>query len=441
MLRASQLARRALAATAALTAVVTLAACSGGGSSASNNSQVKAGTYNGPNVTVTFWNGWTGGAAPTIVPKLVSQFEASHKNITIKDVPMQWADIDSKMPLAISQGKGPDLAVLHGDDIATYAAQGLLEKSDSIVKSLGYSASDFPAGLLKDGNYKGSQYGIPWSVTPLGLFVNKDVLTQAGLSTTSLPTDKASYEQELAALKSKGIQGEWVDGFEFTGTMEFESLLWQYGGSLFNSDVSKAEYNSPAGVQALTQMVSNITNGYSPKNVAQDGNINALIAGKTAFNWNGVWQTTNAALLKTNWTAVPVPQIGSQKAVWSSSTHWVFPKNKGQDPNKTAAAATFVQWMNQHSTQWVQTGELPAANSVRNNPSLVQQYPNLKAFIGELPYAHYETVSPGITNVEATITTAVNEAVLGKKTPKAALDDAAAQANQLLTQNKAQYGG
>lgn len=440
---APHLGRRALTAAVALGAAVALAACSGNGagSAQNNNSQVQAGAYNGPKVTVTFWNGWTGGAAPQIVPKLVAEFNSSHKNIEIKDVPMQWGDISSKMPLAINQGKGPDLAVAHGDDIATYAAQGLLVKADDIVKSLGYSDGDFPAGLLKDGNYNGSQYGIPWSVTPVGLYVNKDVLTKAGIDATKLPTDGASYDAALAALKAKGVQGEWVDGFVFTGTYEFESLFWQYGGQLFNDDVSKATFNSDAGVSALTHMVDTISKGYSPKNVAQDGNINALIAGKTAFNWNGVWQTTNSALLKTNWTAVPVPQIGTQKAVWSSSTHWIFPNNKGQDKNKTAAAATFVQWMNQHSADWVQTGELPAANSVRNDPALVQKYPALKAFMDELPYAHYETVAPGIGSAEATITTAVNEAVLGKKSPKQALDDAVKQADKILAQNKAQYGG
>ncbi|MCX7521142.1 ABC transporter substrate-binding protein [Microbacterium sp. STN6] len=434
------MARRAIAATLAIGVGITLAACSGSGGGDTGGS-VKAGDYSGPKVTVTFWNGWTGGAAPVLVPKLVKKFNAEHKNIVVKDVPMEWGDIAKKMPLAVKAGKGPDLAVGHGDDIATYAAQGLLLKSDSIVKSLGYTDSDFPAGLMKDGNYNGSQYGIPWSVTPLGLYVNKDVLKQAGLDPSNLPTDKQSYLAALQALKAKGIQGEWVDGFVFTGTFEFESLLWQYGGELFNDDVSKATFNSDAGVKALTWMTDLIKNGYSPSNVAQDGNINALVASKTAFNWNGVWQTTNTALSKVDWTAVPVPQIGDQKAVWSSSTHWMFMNNKGQDKNKTSAAATFVKWMNDHSSGWAETGELPAANSVRNDPALVQKYPNLKPFLEELPYAHYETVAPGITNVEATITTAVNEAVLGKKTPKQALDDAVKQANQLLEQNKSQYGG
>ncbi|GAB3583155.1 ABC transporter substrate-binding protein [Leifsonia lichenia] len=428
---------RVLAAAVAVGFGLALTAC---GSSGGSGGEVASGDYSGPKVTVTFWNGWTGGAAPVLVPKLVDKFNSEHKNIVVKNVPMEWADLAKKMPLAVKAGKGPDVAVAHGDDVATYAAQGLLLKSDSIVKSLGYSADDFPEGLMKAGEYKGAQYGIPWSVTPLGLYVNKDVLKQAGVDPTTIPADKASYMDALAKLKTAGIQGEWVDGYVFTGTFEFQSLLWQFGGDLFNDDVTKATFNSDAGVQALTHMVDLIKQGYSPANVAQDGNINALIAGKTAFNWNGVWQTTNTAFDKLDWTAVAVPQIGTEKAVWSSSTHWMFMNNKGQDKNKTAAAATFVKWMNDNSASWPDTGELPASNSVRNDPALVQKYPNLKPFLEELPYAHYETSAPGITSVTATVTTAVNEAVTGKKSPKQALDDAVEKANTLLKQNKQTYG-
>ncbi|RZI86578.1 MAG: ABC transporter substrate-binding protein, partial [Microbacterium sp.] len=52
----------------------------------------------------------------------------------------------------------------------------------------------------------------------------------------------------------------------------------------------------------------------------------------------------------------------------------------------------------------------------------------------------YETVSPGINEANALITTALNEALTGKKTPKAALDDAKAKADAIIEQNKAKYG-
>lgn len=419
---------------------IALSGCSGG-AAAPDTASVDSGEYTGEKVTIDFWNGWTGGSAPTIVPKLIEQFNSEHDNIVVKNVAQEWGDINAKMPLAIKAGKGPDVAVLHGDDIATYAAQSLLLKSDSIVDALGYEAGDFPDGLLDNGNYKDAQYAIPWSVTPLGLYINKDVLAQAGLDPNTVPTDADSYMAALEALKTAGVQGEWVEGFVFTGTFEFQSLLWQFGGEPFNDDVTEATFNSEAGVAALTHMVELVEKGYSPAEVAQDGNINALIGGQTAFNWNGVWQTTNSALAEVDWTAVAVPQIGTEQAVWASSTHWVFPSNQGQSEDETAAAATFVQWMNDNSLAWAETGELPAANEVREDPALLETYPALKPFLDELPYARYETVSPGINNVMATITVAVNEAILGKKSPQEALDDAAQKADQLLQQNAAQYGG
>ncbi len=438
----TRLDRRALAAMLAVGMGATLVACGGSTGSASGGAAaVTGGEYTGPAVTISFWNGWTGGAAPVLVPKLIKKFNDSHKNIIVKDVPMQWGDISSKMPLAVKAGKGPDVSVAHGDDLATYAAQGLVLKSDQIVKSLGYSATDFPKGVFDAGHYNDAQYAIPWSVTPLGLYANKSVLTAAGLDPAALPTDQAGYLKALDKLKSSGVQGEWVDGYVFTGTFEFESLLWQFGGSPYNADVSAATFNSDAGVKALTWMTDLQKNGHSPAKVAQDGNWNALVRGKTAFNWNGVWQTTNSALTTVKWVAAPVPQIGTQKAVWSSSTHWIFMNNKAQEKNKTAAAASFVKWMNDNSAGWAATGELPAANTVRNDKALLTNYPNLKPFLDELPYAHYETISPGINAANATITVAINEAILGKKTPKQALDDAVAQANQILKQNKSQYGG
>ncbi|GAB3607099.1 ABC transporter substrate-binding protein [Conyzicola nivalis] len=432
---------RAAAAVAILGLGVSLAACSGGSSNSASDSVRAEAEYSGPQVDITFWNGWTGGAAPVLVPQLVAEFNETHPDIKVKSNAMEWADITQKMPLAIKAGKGPDVAVAHGDDVATYAAQGLLLKTDDVVEALGYDEDDFPEGLMDAGQFDDSQYGVPWSVTPLGLYINKDVLVKAGLDPETAPTDQKSYLAALEALKAAGVQGEWADGYVFTGTFEFESLLWQFGGELFNEDVTEATFNSEAGVKALTWMTDLIEKGYSPANVAQDGNINALIGGETAFNWNGVWQTTNEALQSVDWTAIPVPQIGTEKAVWSSSTHWMFPANKNQDPDKSAAAATFVKWMNDNSAEWASTGELPAQNTVREDPALLTDYPALAPFLEQLEYARYETVSPGITNAMAEVTTGVNEAMLGKKSPKEALDDAAEKATQLLKQNKAQYGG
>lgn len=142
---------------------------------------------------------------------------------------------------------------------------------------MGYGAGDFPDGVYAKGNYQGSQYAVPWSVTPLGLYINQDAAVKAAIA--EVPTDNTSYAKDLAALKATGIQGDWADGYVFTGTFVFESLVWQFGGDLYNKDVTKSTLNSDAGVKALTWMTDMVENGYSPANVAQDGNIEGPLAG------------------------------------------------------------------------------------------------------------------------------------------------------------------
>ena len=139
------IARRAVAATLALGVGIALAGCSGGGAGAGGNA-VPGEDYTGPKVSITFWNGWTGGAAPVLVPKLVEKFNSEHDNIEVKNVPQEWGDISKKMPLAVKAGKGPDVAVAHGDDVATYAAQGLLLPADDIVDASATRPTTFPKG-------------------------------------------------------------------------------------------------------------------------------------------------------------------------------------------------------------------------------------------------------------------------------------------------------
>ena len=104
---------------------------------------------------------------------------------------------------------------------------------------------------------------------------------------TKPPATKDEYESMLTELKGKGVQGFWVSPFQFTGGFTFQSLLWQFGGDTFDKDLTKATFDSDAGVQALQWLVDCINKGWSPKNVGQDADYGAFKNNKNAFNWNG----------------------------------------------------------------------------------------------------------------------------------------------------------
>ncbi|MGH3144941.1 MAG: ABC transporter substrate-binding protein, partial [Rubrobacter sp.] len=61
-------------------------------------------------------------------------------------------------------------------------------------------------------------------------------------------------------------------------------------------------------------------------------------------------------------------------------------------------------------------------------------------FAEEFPFIQFPPPVPGIGDVyTATLDPAINEVVLGKNEPKAALDEAAEQADKLLEENRQKY--
>jgi multiple sugar transport system substrate-binding protein len=265
-------------------------------------------------------------------------------------------------------------------------------------------------------------------------------MEQAGLDPNNPPQTREDYEAALEEFKSKGIQGSWVSPFPFTGVLQWESLLFQFGGSLYNEDVTQATFNSDAGVEALTWMVDLVKSGHSPQNVAQDAEYVAFQNDKNALHWNGIWQINAFKEVEDlDWGVVPVPQIGSEKAVWSGSHNFVIMNQTPPDQNKQQAARVFINWISQQSIEWAKAGQIPARNSVRESQEF-QTLEEQSQFAKQVPYVHFVPPVPGIGDVQpTTFDVAVNEAVLLKTEPKAALDDAASRANQLLEENRQKY--
>ena len=65
-------------------------------------------------MSLAFWNGFTGGDGP-FMKKLVEQFNSEHPNIAVTMNTMQWADYYTKLPAAVTSGKGPEIGIMHVD--------------------------------------------------------------------------------------------------------------------------------------------------------------------------------------------------------------------------------------------------------------------------------------------------------------------------------------
>ena len=442
--------RNFLRLTAGAGAGLMLGACSGGSgggqgagtatgtATGTAGATAAAGEYTGPAVDLAFWNGFTGGDGPLLL-EIVNRFNEEHENINVAMNALEWAQFYSTLPSATSSGEGPDVAAMHLDQIATNAARGVIMPLDDVAAGLELSESDFAGTVWNAGIYQDVRYGIPLDVHMYGFYYNKTLMEQAGLDPESPPQTRDEYMAALEALKAEGIQGHWVSPFLFTGGHTFYSLLWQFGGDLFNEDVSEATWNSEAGVEAITWMRSLIEEGYSPADVGQDAEHVAFQNDQNAFIWNGIWQINGYGDTEgLEWGVAQIPQIGDERAVWASSHNFVIPNNRGADPNKQQAAAVFIDWVSEQSLDWAKAGQVPARNSVRESAEFAE-LTEQNVFAEELDYVHFVPTVPGIPDAMAEIETGVNEAILGSKEPQQALDDAAQRANEALEANRERY--
>ncbi len=421
---------------------VLLGACGDGGPNpvvGGGDAQPAATSYTGPNVNLAFWNGFTGGDG-TVMKSIIDRFNAANPNIKVAMNVYEWADYYQKVPAAVSTGNGPDLGIMHVDQLATNAARNVVLPLDDVAASLGLNEADFSPPVWKAGVYQGKRYGIPLDVHPLGMFYNKTVLQRAGLDPDKPPTNSTEYMAALEALKAKGIQGHWATPFPFTGVHQFQSLTWQFGGELFDEQGGRSKFNEQPGVEALTWLTELVRKGYSPRNVAQDADLVALQNGQNAFNWNGIWTINTLRQAKNlQWGVAPLPQIGSRPAVWGNSHNFVQFRQRGQDQNRLTAGKVFINYISQQSLEWAKGGQVPARKDIRES----QGFKDLteQAAIGtQIDNVHFAPAVAGIPDAMTVIETAVNEAILLRKEPAQALNDAANKADQLLEQNRKKYG-
>ncbi len=224
-------------------ALLALAAC---GSS-------KGSTSSTSSTTVTFFGAdyGTGAGAANSTTKywdtIASAFHQANPSITVKVQTIDWNDFPNKVQTLVQNKQFPD--ILEGDTAPQFAQSHLLYPASDVL-SPGVLGNLIPT-FLKDGQYQGTDYGMPFTTSTRALYYNKKIFTAAGIS--SPPQTWAQLQSDAAAIKAKGYIGYGMPlGSE---EAQAEALLWFLGdgGGYVNSSGAYT-INSSQNVQALQFM-------------------------------------------------------------------------------------------------------------------------------------------------------------------------------------------
>ena len=228
-------------------------------------------------------------------------------------------------------------------------------------------------------------------------------------------------------------------GTAFQAAALFQGLIRQYGGSLTDAEGKTATYNSDAGVMAL-EKIKELRDKYTPDvSGTGDPEVNVFKQGDVGMTFHGPWWISD--LSKLDWVGfAPMPTLGDQPATWGGSHQLALTSD---DPTTQAAAAVWIKWLSDNSAEWAKAGQVPARQSVREDPNLATIAPPVSQVVASADMVEMPTQAPALEPALWDQFGPVVDAFLaGDITDlKAALDEAAAKSQAVMEENLSTFGG
>lgn len=422
--------------------MLTAAACSGGQSVGGSDEVPAAASesftaeYDGPDVTITFWNGFTGGDGP-YMKQLVKEFTEKNPKITVKQSSLEWPDFYSKVVTATDAGSGPEVAAMHLDQLASFASRGTIVPLDNLAEALELTEEDFTPAVWQGGVFQGQRYGIPLDMFTVAQYWSTEALTAAGLEIG--PTTGEEFDSAIEALQSSGMENPfWVspDNWQI-----FVSLLGQFGGSLYSEDLTTVAFGDDAGLKALTWMRDLVADGVSPSDATDLStafkNGSSAIIDELLWLINDIEDTTDGM----DYGIGGFPTIGDSPGAFANSHNFTLTKQADADEDRGQAARVFIAWMSENSATWAGSGNIPARASARKDQTFTDSRQADLATEEVLDSFLFLQQVPGSREIAAdSYQRAVSKAVLGDEEPEAALEAAVKTAQEMLDRNRDLYG-
>jgi multiple sugar transport system substrate-binding protein len=240
----------AAAAVVGVAALLAASACGSSSSGSSNGGPVTLHVFGadystgpGSQSTTAFWK------------DVAAAFHKQHPNITVDVSTVVWTQFPDKVKTLIQNRQYPD--ILEGNPAPPYAAEGLIYPTSQVLSQS--VISNLVPKFLKDTDFNGTPYGIPWTTSTRALCYNKAIFKSAGIS--SPPGTWAQLKSDAAAIKAK--TGKIGFGLPLgPEEPQAESLLWFLGnGGGFVNSSGKYVINSAQNIATMNWLKSFAASG------------------------------------------------------------------------------------------------------------------------------------------------------------------------------------
>ncbi|MDO8487825.1 MAG: extracellular solute-binding protein [bacterium] len=300
--------------------------------------------------TLTWWGLWED---ESVIRPLITEYEAAHPDVKINYIFQSQREYRERLQNALSQGSGPDIFRIHNTWVPMFKTD-LAPIPADIYSAQTFESTFYPTAKtdLRLGN---NYVAIPLEYDGLGMYVNEELLSQAG---ASVPQSWTELRETAAAL----CVGDTEDGKCRSG--ERVLIAGVAMGTIENVDhwqdivatlmlQNNVNLNAPSGKPAedvldfytVFSRTDGVWNSSLPNSTA------AFAGGKLAIYFGPSWRAHDilAANPSLKFKVYPVPQLpidpalGEKPITWAS--YWAEAVN-AKSPH-TKQAWDFVGWLSQ----------------------------------------------------------------------------------------------
>lgn len=356
---------------------------------------------------------------------LVADFNKKYPNVEVQVVVQPWKGRNESLNTAITSKTGPDTCYMIPDFMGKFAEEGLLTDLSNVIEP---SRDDFVESTLKSWTVEGKIMAMPQLVEVATPGYNSELTQDLGF-------DKAPETWEDLEALAKAATAKGLTAFDYAaadGSLNgtFYPFLWQAGGDVLSEDGKSVRINDEAGVQALTFLRKLVDmKALNPETLTSpmptmEQSLFAL--GKQPYNL--MLQVVEARELMGDKVKACTPLTGKQKATFGtvgglvafeSAKHpdavaaWLNFMGKPETNEKFVKAAGFLSPRKSLQDIWADDEDMTYRSQFMEDIRVGVLHPKSREMM--------DAISPHL-----------QACLLGKKEPKAALDEAASQISSMI---------
>ncbi len=207
---------------------------------------------------IQFWHPWAGEYADALT-EVIAEFNATHPKIVARPLFMPTGSGGENMKFFVSVAGGvpPDVIVVDGTQVASWADLGVLQPLDERIEAAGIAADDFWGPCWTQCRY----HDRTWALTAcadanFALVYNKQLFREAGLDPQKPPRTLEELQTYCDALTKLDDNGRiermgFMPSYMASATNAILTWGWAFGGDFYDPTTQTFTCDDPKVVAAL----------------------------------------------------------------------------------------------------------------------------------------------------------------------------------------------